>query len=763
MQTQDRVSALAGGAGLEALLKAEKELSDFSKKAGKSLKRSFATAKLMRLLKQPKNIALKVIFGVALYVFFSIYCVFAGVIFLNRNFTHPVPSWVYVSLALIPVLVVFLFMFSLYLERVIFFWNWTFCFMRYEGKSQNASCPLLMVRCPSDESESGFAYASWNGLQLDVGDIVVGVYSGDGRGKTLIYLRKAGRLGFSWWDTEHHYKDNALPKSSRKILELAYRFVQHCDVFKKIHQPLAKEKKLSSRTPEEMAALASIIKDESHVEVKPVSLEELRAQFADVFLPEALKDDILRSVHKFTNGDKTAPHGMLLCGPPGTGKSLIASGIGKALGANFVSLSLSDLKKGYIGQSGEATAKAFDAAIGADGRSVLFIDECDALFHKRNLLDSDKMTEEITTVFLQKWDGIDKSGANNVLVIGATNRRQIIDDAILDRFEVKYEIPLPDADLRLRIFENELKRLDKKVKLPDDTAKTTQGLSGRDIKTIVKKLVRSNEKAESIAPEALNECVETFRREESLLPDSDASWDKLILPAATMERLQNLACILQNSEHEALKKVRSPKGILLYGPPGTGKTQIAKTFAKECGLHFIGLSTADLKGPFVGHGAQRVKSYFEQARASAPSIIFIDELDTLSCDRSGGGYDSIATEVTGQLLSELDGLKSSAKIFTMAATNVLNKVDSALKSRFPELIEIPLPDAECRKGMFEVFLKDIPLGFNLAEHVVSFAEKTEGKSGRDIYQIVDKANTKRCLLNFKQKTSSPLALSDLIF
>lgn len=180
-------------------------------------------------------------------------------------------------------------------------------------------------------------------------------------------------------------------------------------------------------------------------------------------------------------------------------------------------------------------------------------------------------------------------------------------------------------------------------------------------------------------------------------------------------------------------------------------------------MNFIGLSTADLKAPWLGHGAQCVKNYFAQARTSAPSIIFIDEIDTLTCDRSAGHIDSIATEVTGQLLNELDGISSpSSAVFTIAATNVIDKVDSALKSRLGDPIEIPLPDIECRKKMFTTFLNNAPVDFDIHQQSIYFAKHTEGKSGRDIKDIIDQVKRKAAIRGIKSqsKIKAPILISD---
>ena len=214
----------------------------------------------------------------------------------------------------------------------------------------------------------------------------------------------------------------------------------------------------------------------------------------------------------------------------------------------------------------------------------------------------------------------------------------------------------------------------------------------------------------------------------------------LILADSTLATLQQTSGLLQHAEKFTERGISVPRGILLFGPPGTGKTQIARTLARESGLHFVGASIADLKAGYLGQSGQRVREVFERARAAAPSILFIDELDVLTPARSAGEADNLTRELTGQLLQELDGIKASPQtVFVLAATNLPDVVDPAILSRFPKRIEVPLPGFEEKVRILKILLAKKPVAFDLESGCGRIAAEADASSGRDLRNIVESA------------------------
>ncbi len=186
---------------------------------------------------------------------------------------------------------------------------------------------------------------------------------------------------------------------------------------------------------------------------------------------------------------------------------------------------------------------------------------------------------------------------------------------------------------------------------------------------------------------------------------------------------------------------RIPKGVLLLGPPGTGKTLLARAVAGEAGAPFFSMSGSDFVEMFVGVGASRVRDLFEQGKAHAPCIIFIDEIDAVGRHRGaglGGGHDE-REQTLNQLLVEMDGFEANQGVILIAATNRPDVLDPALlrPGRFDRQVVVDRPDVRGRQGIFEVHMRDIPIEDDVDTHTL--AKGTPGLSGADIENIVNEA------------------------
>ena len=329
--------------------------------------------------------------------------------------------------------------------------------------------------------------------------------------------------------------------------------------------------------------------------------------------------------------------------------------------------------------------------------------------------------------FIAEWDGFNKQ--KTVLVMGATNRRDIMDEAVLSRFAEQIEIPLPDAEMRQAIFAAELAALEWQGELPENASDYLQGFSGREIANLARQMMRNGG---DINEDTLASATRNKRTGSNSAVDKDATWDKLILNEANKKMLHSACAVFANADALRAKGISIPRGILLYGPPGTGKTQIARTMANESGLSFIGAATADLKAGYIGQSGQLVKELFARARSQSPCILFIDEMDIIAPAR-GGADDTFSKEIIGQLLQELDGIKShSGDVFVLAATNRPEDMDNAVLSRFNRRIEIGLPDEAARAAILRVLLANKPVAFDLDTGCAGLAARSDGQSGRDL-------------------------------
>ncbi|WP_169306939.1 ATP-binding protein [Cardiobacterium hominis] len=554
-------------------------------------------------------------------------------------------------------------------------------------------------------------------------------------------------MPYMTWDGSSFTKRGELAPANHSVKALALQFVDKLALWQdylqekeayeewqrtedafNIHQGLPQSPAVSAQQEAEQQA-----REAAAEAARQAKKAEIAARWAKVCLPEALKENIRQLGDAFVTGESSAAQGILLYGPPGTGKSLIARTLADTLDCAFIAVTLHDLKGRYIGESGQKVKEVWEKAK-SHSRCILFIDECESIFVKRGSTGSDSFTDDIVQAFIAEWDGFDKQ--QTVLILGATNRRDIMDEAVLSRFAEQIEIPLPDAAMRQSIFAAELAALGWQGELPETASDYLQGFSGREIANLSRQMMRNGG---DINEETLAEATRSKRTIGNNAIDKNATWDKLVLNDSNKKILHSASAMFANAETLRNKGINIPRGILLYGPPGTGKTQIARTMANESGLSFIGASTADMKAGYTGQSGQLVKELFARARSQTPCILFIDEMDIIAPAR-GGADDAFTKEIVGQLLQELDGIKNqSGDVFVLAATNRPEDIDSALLSRFNRRIEIGLPDAAARAAILRVLLANKPVAFDLEEGCATLAARSDGQSGRDLRNRVERA------------------------
>lgn len=459
------------------------------------------------------------------------------------------------------------------------------------------------------------------------------------------------------------------------------------------------------------------------------------------------------------------PKGVLLHGPPGCGKTLIARTIAQETEANFFTVSGPEVIHKFYGESEAHLRRIFEEAT-KKGPSIIFLDEIDAIAPKREKVVGD-VEKRVVAQLLALMDGLNQR--KHVIVIAATNIPNVLDPALRrpGRFDREIAIPIPDRNGRREILEVHSRGmpLSNNVEL-DRLAEITHGFVGADLEALCREAAMiclrriipdidfalSNIPYEQLAKlevfmddfiSALKE-VEASAIREVFVEVPDVKWKDVGGLSAVKEKLiQAIEWPLKFSRFFVQANIRPPKGILLAGPPGCGKTMLAKAVANESSVNFISVKGPELLSQYVGESERSVREVFRKARQAAPCIVFFDEIDGLVPIRSAGGGDSRVSErVLSQFLAELDGVEELKDVLVLAATNRLDMLDPAVlrPGRFDEIIEMPLPDEVDRYEIFKVHLRGKPLQKNIDLNWL--AERTKGFNGAQIAQICNRAALK---------------------
>jgi len=447
------------------------------------------------------------------------------------------------------------------------------------------------------------------------------------------------------------------------------------------------------------------------------------------------------------------PRGIILVGPPGVGKTLLAKAIANEAGVPFYGISASYFKSAFEG-AGASRLRALYRQARKSPAAIIFIDEIDAIGGSQGAHGETVRTSELNEILVQ-LDGFSRS---NVITIGATNNEQVLDPAFYraGRFDRKVYIGLPDSEARKKMFELYMKKVQITGEFDmDRLAKESINFTGADISSCVNEAailaVRSGrkqithddvreaiKKTSATAGHKLNTSGMNFNR----VPDVDVKLDSIKGMEEAKGEASEVVALLKAAELVEDMGLKAPRGLLLVGKPGTGKTMLAKAIANEAGVPFYYASGAEFVQVWVGLGPQRVRALYEQARRSGkPAIVFIDEIDALASKRvadMGAGGQNERNNTLNQLLAEMDGF-GKHKVLTIGATNNADMLDPAVlrPGRFDRMIEVPLPDLEGRHGILEHYAKNFKVDPNV--NLLDLARITVFQSPATLAKIVNEA------------------------
>lgn len=500
---------------------------------------------------------------------------------------------------------------------------------------------------------------------------------------------------------------------------------------------------------------------EDQASIPKVTYEDIGGLEEEVKKVREMIELPLRHPELFERLGVEAPKGVLLHGPPGNGKTLLAKAVAGETNANFTTIGGPEIMSKFYGESEERLREIFKQAE-ENAPSIIFIDEIDSIAPKREDV-SGETERRVVAQLLSLMDGLEARG--KVVVIGATNRPNAIDPALRrpGRFDREIEINPPNKDGRLEILQIHTRGmpLESEVSL-EELADLTHGYVGADLSALCKEAaIRSLRRIlpdldlemESIPMEVLNKI--TVKREDffSALREMQPSALREVLVEkpnvhwSDIGGLEDVKRELQEAVEWPLKyadvfdymDTALPKGVLLYGPPGTGKTMMAKAVATESEANFINVKGPEFLSKWVGESEKAVRETFRKARQAAPCVIFMDEIDSIAPTRGGEGDSHVTERVISQLLTEIDGMQSLNNVIVIAATNRPDILDPALlrPGRFDRIVKVGMPDLEARKQILHIHTDKKPLADDV--DLDKLAEKTEGFTGADLAALTNEA------------------------
>lgn len=485
------------------------------------------------------------------------------------------------------------------------------------------------------------------------------------------------------------------------------------------------------------------------------------------------------------------PRGVLLHGPPGCGKTMVANAFAAELGVPFISVSAPSIVSGMSGESEKALREHFEEARRL-APCLVFIDEIDAITPKRESAQRE-MEKRIVAQLLTCLDdlALEKTDGKPVIVLAATNRPDSLDPALRrgGRFDKEINMTVPSEPVREQI----LRALTRKMSLADDLdfktlAKRTPGFVGADLNdlvstagsTAIKRYLEtlkagSGEEMEIEGADEVSPKIRELRRliahakespvgEEAksvllsnadfftalpkIQPSSkregfatvpDTTWEDIgALSAIRDELSQSIVLPIKDPEMYTNVGINASTGVLLWGPPGCGKTLLAKAVANESRANFISVKGPELLNKYVGESERAVRQVFVRARSSVPCVIFFDELDAL-VPRRDDTLSEASSRVVNTLLTELDGLSSRNGIYVIAATNRPDIIDPAMlrPGRLDNYLFVNLPTPVERAEILRTLVRHLPIEYS--DDLRKLAENCDGFSGADMGSLLRRA------------------------
>tara|TARA_Y100000590_G_scaffold210451_1_gene238400 strand:+ start:4710 stop:6857 length:2148 start_codon:yes stop_codon:yes gene_type:complete len=455
------------------------------------------------------------------------------------------------------------------------------------------------------------------------------------------------------------------------------------------------------------------------------------------------------------------PHsGVLLYGPPGCGKTLLAKVLASESDATMFSINGPEIMNKYYGET-EAKLRDIFKEAKENSPSIIFIDEIDAIAPKREEAYGD-VEKRVVAQLLALMDGLTDRG--NVVVLGATNRPDSVDPALRrpGRFDREMEISVPNADGRLEVMQIHTRGMP----IADDVnlkylASELHGYTGADMKSLCReaairsirrylpeidletekiptKILQSMEVKLIDFYDAMQGVIPTAMRE-FYVERSKIFWEDVGGLEESKRTLQDNLIVAMNDPEKFNKMgIKPPKGALLYGPPGCGKTILARALATESGGNMILVRGPEILSKWVGESEKAIREIFRKAKASSPCVIIFDELDSLAKMKSGEEGGGIGENILSQMLTEMEE-GTTSRVVIIGITNRPDLIDSSMlrTGRLDLNVFVGPPDEKGRLEIIKILTDTMPLSKNVELKEIAVA--TQNYSGADLASLCREA------------------------